>query len=265
MQFMLTPQQVRGFLKAQIPFLGFPGVREPFISSFMCDCCGTQMYTLRCCRSTWCPICNFKQAAKLNATFKYYRDFFLKGYKPLFLTLTFKNVPELSKSIVKDYREFFTRKFLRNKLIDRVVAGGVYAFDYTWNKKKDNKGWNMHLHILMFSRAFIPINKISELWYRITKDSYVVHIKHVPKFHYGVSEVLKYIESNKAIINIPEKKRIELFETFSKSKRFSKFGACYRLKVPKKQAKCRVCKENKFVFVSKDMGTNSHYFADTAK
>lgn len=262
---MLSAQQVRGFINSQIPFLDFPGVRQPFISSFSCGCCGLQMYTLRCCRSTWCPICNFKQAAKLNYTFQYYADFFLKAYKPLFLTLTFKNVPVINREIIKKYREFFTRKFLRSKLLHKNTAGGVYAFDYTWSYNTKDPSWNMHLHVLLFSRAFIPVHDISSLWYRITKDSYVVHIKHVPKFHYGVSEVIKYIESNKAIVNIPNEKKQELFDTFNKSKRFSKFGACYKLKVPKKKAVCKKCKANYFDFVSKDVGVDSHYFVDPEK
>jgi hypothetical protein len=51
---------------------------------------------------------------------------------------------------------------------------------------------NLHLHALVYG-PFIPQSRLSESWFKITGDSYIVHIEPIRDPKHAVAHILKYI------------------------------------------------------------------------
>ena len=152
------------------------------------------------------------------------------------MTLTWKNIDKVDVDTFKNYRNDFTKKFLRCKELKNKIFGGLYAFDYTINEK--TKYYNFHLHCLCFLNEYIPQKILSELWLRITGNSYIVDIRKINDIKNGIAEVMKYIQSNKLLLVSDDYKRQKLIDCVSEIRRFSKFGKLYKEKLEKGILKC---------------------------
>jgi len=240
---MYTINQVRGLLNSQSPFLEYPGVRRPYIYVGSCPCCGDERYILKCCRSIWCPICNLKLAGKTYHQMQYINSEIPKKYIRQFVTLTFRNTALITKHFFRQYRNIFVKKFLRKKPFKKTVIGGFYSFDWTINQWYRDHTFNIHIHLLWFSRSFYHPDFLSRKWSEASGDSQIVDIRLVKNIDKALYEVQKYIQASKSILACEEKRRTELINAVQGIRRFSKFGQAYKVKIPKTKATCDQCNE----------------------
>ena len=244
---MYSLKQTIKLLTLQKKFLDFPGVRQPYIYTLYCHKCDKEHYIMHCCRSVWCPICNLKESHKIGSIMKRINKQIPFWEKRLFITLTFKNTKKIDKGTIKEYRKAFTKKFLRAKGIKENIKGGIYSFDWTISQLQKKKPINFHLHLLAFSKRYIAQKKLSEVWEQATGDSYIVDIRKVNNMNKAIYEVIKYIQSNKALAKQNNKQKRQIIEAISGTRRYSKFGIAYKQKLKKHKAKCHICK-NKLEF-----------------
>lgn len=110
-------------------------------------CCWDARLAQTRCKNKWCPACARGIAAKranrlaqIVETFKW----------PLFLTLTMRNVEDLSGGAVRDLRRAFGR-FRRMKTFG-LVRGGVASIEVT----NIGNGWHPHLHAVLDAQWLGP-------------------------------------------------------------------------------------------------------------
>jgi len=104
---------------------------------------------------------------------------------PKLLTLTLRNVPELSKQGVSRLRKCM-KTLLRR--VDVFVRGGIYTIEV----ENIGNGWHIHAHVVMDS-LFIPQEFLSAQWHDITGDSYIVDIREAWSPRGALSYILKYL------------------------------------------------------------------------
>jgi len=217
---------------------------KPFVYPIYCKDCKFVFYQIRCCGNMFCNICNLKISIKLGMLFKYFQEK-NKFLKPVFITLTYKNIDSITKDIFKQYRKQFTKNFLRQREVKKILVGGVYSFDYTINK--ENQDYNIHLHLLGFCKKYFPQSLLSDKWLLATKNSFIVDIRKINNIEMGIFEVVKYVQSNKILLSVEGEKRDNLINELKKIRRFSKFGSCYKQKLEKKDMICKNCKSDNLI------------------
>jgi len=238
---LYTQQQVKSLLKKQTDFLDFPKVRRPYIVQHYCQNCGETLYSFLCCSSVWCPICNLRQAYKVNRQFREIDRRVGRETKRAFLTLTYKNTNKIDKQMFYRFRNSFTKKFIRYKRIREKVIGGIYAFDWTVSRHCKSAKFNIHIHSLIYLNDYLPQWLLSGLWRRATGGAYITHITEVKNISKAVWEVLKYIQSTSKLTKSNTNDREALVKAVAGIRRYSKFGIAYGMKVAKKKSNCFVC------------------------
>lgn len=116
----------------------------------------------RKCKKKWCPSCAPALAMKKNLRIQAAVERFRW---PLFVTLTMKNVDDLSFGAVRDLRRAFG-KMRHRKWWKKAVKGGVACIEVT-NK---GKGWHPHLHAVVDSRFLsVTVKEPNPCWARKCK------------------------------------------------------------------------------------------------
>lgn len=110
--------------------------QEPMV--LRCEQCEGTKKIVQWCRKKWCPCCAQRLAAQRSAELK----FIVERFRfPLFVTLTMRNVPDLSRGGVSDLMKAFG-KLRHRKLWKRNVTAGIAAVEVT----NIGNGWHPHLH-----------------------------------------------------------------------------------------------------------------------
>ena len=111
---------------------------------FTCEGCGNRKIGRTRCKKKWCPCCApriaYEKNLRLGAAVERFKW-------PLFLTLTMKNVDDLSFGAVRDLRRSFG-KMRHQKWWKKNVKGGVAAIEVT----NIGNGWHPHLHAVIDCR-----------------------------------------------------------------------------------------------------------------
>ena len=193
------------------------------------------------CKDKFCPICNHARSIKLshrlgNSLEAYTTAHNLHTYH---LVLTFKNSNELPdyrriRKLVK--RLFNSDSKGRKAFWDRYgYHGALLNFEITVDRKGK---YHPHFHVLLITERPIPLieqgehagefqnsvnQEISDLWLKITGDSYIVKGK---GFEFsGMFEMVKYM--TKGTMKIPDEQLYDLAK-WSEGKRFlSLIGKLY--------------------------------------
>lgn len=113
--------------------------QEPLV--LKCQTCGTTKEILLSCKRKWCPCCAKRLAAIRSSEMSYIVE---RMRWPLFVTLTMKNVADLSSGGVRKLRRSFG-KLRHRKLWKSCVRGGVAAVEVT----NIGNGWHPHLHAVV--------------------------------------------------------------------------------------------------------------------
>src|SRR5688572_13593911 len=109
--------------------------------SLTCTSCGEQHEAEKRCSKKWCPVCVRKIATKRSLKFK--ADVAAMRW-PLFVTLTMKNVDDLSFDAVRKLRRAFG-KLRQRKIWKKRVTGGAASIEVT----NIGNGWHPHLHAII--------------------------------------------------------------------------------------------------------------------
>ena len=107
--------------------------------------------------------------------------------KPVLLTLTVangKDLEERQKHLMDSFRTLLDRQRDYRKKGRGFnefckLEGGFYSYENTYNEK--TREWHPHLHIFGVLEDWIDQRSLSQTWYEITGDSYIVDIRRVKK------------------------------------------------------------------------------------
>jgi Replication protein len=113
--------------------------QEPLI--LKCGCCSDTLEVRQQCRRKWCPCCARQLAARRTQEL----NFVVARFRwPLFVTLTMRNVADLSSGGVRHLRRSFG-KLRHRKLWKSCVRGGIATCEVT----NIGNGWHPHLHCVV--------------------------------------------------------------------------------------------------------------------
>ena len=109
--------------------------------SLACTVCLDELEVKAWCKRKWCPCCMRRLAAQRSAELQFIVE---RMRFPLFVTLTMKNVEDLSGGAVRTLRRAFGklrhRQFWKNR-----VKGGIASIEIT----NIGNGWHPHLHAVI--------------------------------------------------------------------------------------------------------------------
>lgn len=106
-----------------------------------CTSCAGRTKIKMSCKRKWCPCCARQLAAGRVAEL----DLIIKSMRhPLFVTLTMKNVSEISSGDVRRLRRCFG-KLRHRKIWKTRVTGGAAAIEIV----NTGKGWHPHIHAIV--------------------------------------------------------------------------------------------------------------------
>ena len=134
------------------------------------------------CNLRYCPVCSKYKA--INKT-KEIKERLRLTNKPIrLITLTKKKSGDVEHDFIETRKAF--RKWLKhvNKYKKNWLRSGFYAFEL-------GSGGNVHVHVIQAEGSFVPQKKLSELWKKITGDSFVVDVRRV-RGKRGANYVAKY-------------------------------------------------------------------------
>ena len=137
------------------------------------------------CGLRWCPLCAKSRQAVITIEAE---KWFKKVSKPVLITLTLKH----SKNSLKNQINILYKSFnkLRNRqFFKKRSRGGIWFFHI--KRSKTDGLWHPHLHCLMDS-DFMDKKALSDLWCKITKGSFIVHIKGITNPANSVSHAARY-------------------------------------------------------------------------
>lgn len=185
-----------------------------------------KIFILRC-KDKFCPICSRIKAQKIKKEIEKITENF---ENPKFLTLTLKTDEDLQKifeKIKKGFEKFKKNKFIKNR-IKKII--GVYEI-----KKKENNKWYIHLHLIIDS-LYLEQKKISEIWKKITGDSFIVYIEKVKNKKDLKNYLSKYITKMPYVYeNLNENDKEILKKTLFRKKIIFTYGIFF--KIEKKREK----------------------------
>lgn len=149
-----------------------------------------------------CQLCAIRRGSKYMAGYLPKFEQLLAvhpGLKPVLVTLTVKNGPDLierTAHLQKAYktlceRRRAVRKGNRGRTEWAKVAGAVGAIELT----RSAKGWHPHMHAIVMLESWIDQKALSDEWREITGDSFIVGLTAFDKSKHPAevfAEVFKY-------------------------------------------------------------------------
>lgn len=208
------------------------------IVNLFCSKCGYfYPVTMRCGDRT-CPECRLKDYYRLLGS---YRSFLMSKQRLRLITLTLRGRPlVLTKSRLNRLRKCFLT-LIHQKFYKSVLTGGFYSIEAKKSYKNNPAGWNVHIHILA-EGGFINQKRLSNDWFKITGDSYIVDIRSAFSGVGGFKYVLKYLTKSPMTLNCD----VEYNSAFAGSRLVSVFGNWYgKIPLLKEKVICPKC-GNKF-------------------
>lgn len=180
------------------------------------SCNGVSKFPNRCDRF-YCPECQPRLQKDRERAVKWWA-FAIK--QPKHVVLTVKNIPDLAKGHVLEFRCWFN-KLRRSKFAENWL-GGFYRFEVT----NEGRGWHLHLHALVDAR-FIDKFALSEMWAKITKGfGRIVEVKDARGWKY-LNEVTKYAVKGAQLAAWSPGDIQKFINAFQGVKTFGVFGSLY--------------------------------------
>lgn len=147
-----------------------------------------KLYQAWFCKDRLCPMCNWRRAMKFSVQIaQILGEINRQGIKgrPLFLTLTMRNVP--GEEIGQSFSEFAVsfNRLMKYKAVKNYCIGAIRTSEITYNKNRDD--YNTHIHCLLWMStsyfsvpgAYMAQEKWTELWKKAARLDYtpVVNVK----------------------------------------------------------------------------------------
>lgn len=153
-----------------------------------------------------CPSCAALRASKMINKVVGSVDLVLAKnpkLKPVLITLTVKNGSDLLERFNHLIKSFKCLQHRRRDFLKKgrgfnefcKIDGAFFTTEYTYNKKTDE--WHPHIHMFALIDDWICVHALSDLWFDVTGDSYIVDVRRVRRtkehgFGKAVAEVCKY-------------------------------------------------------------------------
>ena len=149
------------------------------------------------CYNRICPKCYKQRALRL---LKLYEPKVFEMKHPRFMTLTYAGHHKFSFEVIKEIQRCWKRlsQFLRRK---RGIWCYIKALEI--NHKDEDGKYYYHLHVI-YDGKYIPKQRLSDLWLKYTKTSYIVDISRVKRKFNLMGYLVKYISKCQLYITINE-------------------------------------------------------------
>lgn len=153
-----------------------------------------------------CPFCAGIRASRAIQKYTERIDQVLaenRKLKPVLITFTVKNGEDLTerfnhlmdafKTLLQRRRDYLKKNWGFNEFCK--ISGAMYSYENTYNEKTNE--WHPHLHMFALLDDWIDQEKLSQTWFDLTGDSFVVDVRRVKKskeqgYAKAAAEVCKY-------------------------------------------------------------------------
>ena len=192
---------------------------------------------MTCKKHLLCPVCARIRAAKKVSKYLDRLNVIESSGKKLnlaLLTLTVKNGPDLQERfehLANSWKKYQARRrdyFKKGRGFNELckTEGAVFSYEVT---NKDN-GWHPHLHAIVSLTDYVQVTKLSEEWFDITGDSFVVDIRKIKgNPAEGFLEVFKYALK---FSELTLEKNLEAYLTLTGKRMQGGYGVFHGVKVP---------------------------------
>ena len=185
-----------------------------------CDNCGKVRQFPNRCDSGLCPECQPRLANERRKSVEWWTH---QIEQPKHVTLTVKNIPEISKGHVLQVKDWFSR--LRRRAFARSWVGGFYSIEVT----NEGRGWHIHIHALVNAR-FIDGGELARQWAEVTNQmGRIVKVKDCRDRTY-LGEVTKYAVKGSQLASWPAPDIAAFVRAFEGVRTFGVFGSLYKVR-----------------------------------
>jgi len=169
------------------------------------------------CRLRWCPICSGALSKFRSSSIK---DWLSHQHQTKFATFTLKHsAAGLDHQLKWIY--YYFRQLRKTKFFRRICRGGIWFFQV---KRSSKDGcWHPHLHCLL-NAQFIDHDRLSELWKKITKGSYIVDIRAIRDENDVSDYVARYSSRPAFLSDFTHSDRIEIVSALHGKRLCGKWG-----------------------------------------
>ena len=200
-----------------------------------------------------CPFCASARATKMIQRYHDRLQFIMndkgkKRYKVVMITLTPKSdfdllkvFTHLTKSLrlyIEKRKNYFNGRAVFNEFCK--IDGAVWSLEITYS---DKHGYHPHIHMIAVLNDYIEVTNLSQEWFDITGDSYIVDVRLVRavKLQNGKKDYLKgFCEVFKYALKFSELQFNEIWEVHEilsadrkrKPRLTGSFGSFYGVKIP---------------------------------
>jgi hypothetical protein len=157
------------------------------------------------CKLRWCPICRDVSRQIVTTAV----DGWLCRQKyPKMLTFTLKHSDDELFMQVQHLYDCF-RKIRQRAYFKQNINGGVWFFQLKLNLQTNQ--WHPHIHCLV-NGNFLKHSRLSELWHKITGDSFVIDVRPVRDLENASTEVARYATSPADITRMTLQQAIDVYD-----------------------------------------------------
>ena len=157
-----------------------------------------------CKKHLLCPLCAIRRGTKqVQSKISQVKTVLSEhdNLEMFMVTLTVKDgelLTERFNHLIKSMKFFINRRKRKNCTSEaRKILGSVWSYEF--KKGKNSNLWHPHVHMIVLVEKSNPISQISlsEEWYSITKDSFIVDVRRIKSNNddemvKGFCEVFKY-------------------------------------------------------------------------
>lgn len=184
------------------------------------------------CKDPLCPTCAWRRSIKNTKKLEeYVHDLKAQGYK-FFLQLvpTIKSTHDIAGTMTR-LKECWS-KLIRKKLFKQYFDGYYSQVEYTYSA---DHGWHIHAHVLAVVKKDLvfPLpaeefeqmqNDFSDLWLKITGDSFIFGVRSVKNLH----EFCKYVTKMESFKGADDMEKIVDLADEIRGRRLISKGGCFR-------------------------------------
>jgi hypothetical protein len=151
------------------------------------------------CHDRFCAPCGVERGERIARNLATH----CKDRRLKFVTLTLRHRasalgPQVRR-LLRCWRQLRATSFWRHS-----VAGGAYVIEIKISAATSM--WHVHMHVILESR-WLPQRRLSEVWHRVTGDSFVVDVRQVADQARGIAYVTKYVGKpiDGSVYSVPDK------------------------------------------------------------
>jgi hypothetical protein len=183
----------------------------------LCGDCGAVRKFPNRCDSFFCPECQPRLSGERKKAVEWWTKLVTQ---PKHVVLTVRNLPELTKGHVQEFKRWFSR--LRRRAFARNWQGGFYSLEVT----NEGAGWHLHLHALIDAK-WIDAAQLSREWCAVTGGAgYIVKVKDARREDY-LAELVKYAVKGSDLAKWSGNDIVTFITAFLGVRSFGVFGSLY--------------------------------------